>query len=266
MKEKIKIEIKNSYNGDVLFSFESFDNTIKKTVLEAIRQDANLRSANLRSADLSYADLSSADLRSADLSYADLSSADLRSADLRYANLRSADLRSADLSSADLRSANLSSADLRSADLRSANLRYADLSYANLSSADLRSADLRYADLSSANIKKIRHLYQIIPEEGTFIAWKKASGYILKLEVHSSAKRTCNIKNRKCRCSKVKTLEIQNIDGTISDVKECVGDHDNKTMYRINKVTRADKFDNNFLEDCTNGIHFFITRQEAVNW
>jgi len=125
-----KIKIKHWLTGSVLFEFEKENNTVKDTVVEAVKQKADLSSADLRSANLSSANLSSADL-----SYADLRSADLRSADLRSANLSSANLRSADLRSADLRSADLSSADLRSADLSSADL----------SSANLRSADLSYA-------------------------------------------------------------------------------------------------------------------------
>ena len=97
MGKKIKIQITSWYTGSVLFEYESVDNTIAKTVTEAVKQKANLRSADLRSADLRSADLRSADLRSADLSSANLSSANLRSADLRSANLRSADLSSANL-------------------------------------------------------------------------------------------------------------------------------------------------------------------------
>ena len=90
----IKLQIK-TWSGTILFEYESADNTIRKTVEEAVKAKANLSSANLSSANLS-----SADLRSANLSFADLSSANLRSADLR-----SADLCFADLSSANLRSA-----------------------------------------------------------------------------------------------------------------------------------------------------------------
>ncbi len=276
MKEKIKIEIKRTYDDLVLFSFESYDNTIKKTVLEAIRHNTDLSSADLSSADLSSADLSSADLNYANLRYANLRYANLRyanlsSADLRYADLSSADLSSADLRYANLRYANLSSADLRYANLSSADLRYADLSSANLRYANLRYANLRYANLSSADLNSadvllLKHLYQIIPEEGSFIAWKKANGYVLKLEIHKSAKRTCNIKSRKCRSSKVRTLEIQNIDGTKSGITKCVGDYDGTTLYEVNRVTRSDKYDDNFFQDCTNGIHFFITRHEAANY
>ena len=121
-------------------------------------------------------------------------------------------------------------------------------------------------DLRDADIEKYKYLIQIIPEQGSFIAWKKAKGLILKLEIPNSAKRTCNFINRKCRASKVKTLEIQNIDGSISDACEVVGDYDNKTIYKINKITKVDNFDDDITVDCTHGIHFFITRKEAELW
>jgi hypothetical protein len=89
---KTKLQIKSIF-GNLLFEYECKDNTIAKTLKEAVKSYADLR----------YADLRYADLRYADLRYADLRYADLRSADLRYA-----DLSSADLSYADLRSANLS--------------------------------------------------------------------------------------------------------------------------------------------------------------
>ena len=77
MKSKIQI---NSIFGKLIFEYECEDNTIAKTVSEAVKS----------SADLSYANLSSANLRSANLSSADLSFANLSFADLRSANLSSA--------------------------------------------------------------------------------------------------------------------------------------------------------------------------------
>ena len=105
---KLKIEIKNRFTGEVIFEYESENNTIAKTVNELVRianekgENADLRSADLRSADLSSADLRSADLSFADLSFADLSFANLISANLSNANLISANLISANLISADL--------------------------------------------------------------------------------------------------------------------------------------------------------------------
>src|SRR5579863_8317055 len=106
----MKFEIKNRWDGELIFSIET--DTWKLAIEAAIKAKA----------DLSYADLRSANLRYADLSYADLSYADLRSADLSYADLRSANLSYA----------NLSYANLSYADLRSANLSYANLSYAKI--------------------------------------------------------------------------------------------------------------------------------------
>jgi len=148
----IKIQIKSRI-GSILFEYEKENNTVKDTVIEAVKSGANLSGANL-----SGADLSSADLSSADLSYADLYRADLSYANLSYANLSGAYLSRANLSYA-----NLSGADLSRADLSSADLSYADLSGAYLSRADLSSADLSGANLSGANLSgikiKIAHVF-----------------------------------------------------------------------------------------------------------
>lgn len=123
---------------------------------------------------------------------------------------------------------------------------------------DIRS-DLRDAKLPP---------FSIVPEEGSFIAWKKASGFILKLEIHRSAKRTSNLVSRKCRGSKVKTLEIQNLDGTKAKLVEYVlSNYNPKVKYKTGKVTRPlNGYNDDVRIDCVPGIHFFITRQEAVNY
>jgi uncharacterized protein YjbI with pentapeptide repeats len=183
-------------------------------------------------------------------------------ADLRFADLRSADLRGADLRGADLRSADLRSADLRSADLRSADLRSADLR-----SADLRSADLRHADLSGAEIDKNTkiHVPYSCPEVGSFIGWKKASGHIVCLEILEDAIR-CSATTRKCRCSKAKVLNITNLDGTESGLTEVASSYDKSFIYKIGEIVEVKDFDANRWNECSTGIHFFITRREAVEW
>ena len=67
-----KIEIKSVF-GSVLFELEKEDNTIRDTLIEAIKSSANLRGANLRSADLCGANLRSANLCGADLRSANVS-------------------------------------------------------------------------------------------------------------------------------------------------------------------------------------------------
>jgi len=107
----VKIEIK-SLSGSLLFLSEHENNSIKKTLEEAVRKGAHLRGADLRGAYLEGADLRGADLREADLIGADLIGADLRGADLRGAHLRGANLLGAHLLGAHLRGANLEGANL----------------------------------------------------------------------------------------------------------------------------------------------------------
>ena len=63
---KTTIQIKTTF-GKLLFEFEKEDNSIKATLLEAIKSSANLYGADLSSANLRSANLYGADLRSADL-------------------------------------------------------------------------------------------------------------------------------------------------------------------------------------------------------
>ena len=207
---------------------------------------ANLRSANLSGADLRSANLSGADLRSANLSGANLSGANLRSADLSGANLSGADL-----SGADLRSANLSGADLRSADLRSANLSGADLSGANL-------LNVRYNECTG-------FFALVCPEEGSFIGYKKANGHIVKLRITEDALRS-SATSRKCRCSKAEVLSITTLDGEDDGLTSIPSNYDSDFIYRVGTTVEVEDFETDRWDECAAGIHFFITRQEAVQY
>ena len=122
----IKIEIKTIW-GDIIFTHEKENNTVKDTLQEAVRSGADLGGAYLRGADLGGADLRGADLGGADLRGAYLGGADLRGADLGGADLGGAYLRGAYLGGAYLRGAYLGGADLGGAYLRGAYLGGADL-------------------------------------------------------------------------------------------------------------------------------------------
>ena len=148
-----------------------------------------------------------------------------------------------------------------SANLSSANLSFADLSSANLRSANLSSANLRFADFNEGTC----FLSLSCPEEGSFIAFKKAAGKIIKLQVTEDSKRS-SATTLKCRGSKIKTLQIQNLDGSDSGLNEVLSDYDNKTKYIVGEITEVDNFDEDRWNECSTGIHFFITRELAVKY
>ena len=160
-----------------------------------------------------------------------------------------ANLRSANLSFANLSSANLSYADLSSANLSSANL-----SFANLRSADLSYANLRYADLSYANLPRFQ-----IPQTGTLDVFKKVDGKIVKLQIPAKAKRIISLIGRKCRAEYAKVLDIE--DG--GPVSTTGYGNEPMTKYEIGKIVKPDSYDDDIRIECSHGIQFFLTLEEA---
>ena len=243
---------------------------------------ANLREANLHGADLSGAflggaDLSEADLNGADLSGANLYGTDLYRADLNEAylyrvNLSGANLSGANLNEAFLRGANLHGAylvgaDLNGADLSGADLNWADLREANLNVANLRGANLSAADLSGANLSGAKIDFPMVClEKGSFTGYKKCkNGLIVELEIPEDALRSSST-TRKCRCSKAKVISITNLDGSDSQVKEATSMRDSSFVYKIGETVEITDFDTNRWNECSTGIHFFMTRKEAVDY
>ena len=185
---KTKIEIKSIF-GDLLFEFEKENNSVKETLLEAIKSGADLRRAYLSGANLSGA---------------------------------------------------------------------------NLSGAYLSGANLSGANLSDANGNESTSMFfSQCPSEGSFIAWKKAGYKIIKLEICSDAKRSSST-SLKCRCSKAKVLEIQELTGERSKVESVSSNYDNSFIYKVGEFVEVNDFDNDRWNECSAGIHFFIDRDMAV--
>ena len=230
-----------------------------------LRSETGGKRANLSGADLRGAGLSGANLRGANLS-----GAYLRGAGLSGANLREADLSGACLHEADLSGAGLSGADLSGACLHEADLREADLSGANLRGAYLRGADLRGAGLSGADLRGANLSYWIIPEEGEFIAWKSARAslgvVVLKLRIPAEAARACCYTSRKCRVDRAIPVAAYYKDGSECKGLDFVSLRESWFKYQLNVESRPDSFNADPREECTNGIHIFITRKEAEDW
>ena len=147
-----------------------------------------------------------------------------------------------------------SGADLSRADLYGAYLYGANLSGANLSGANLYGADLSGVNLSGAkNTELVLAQTSIVPEEGAFVGYKKLRhGVIAKLVIPHDAKRLNAVGSRKCRAEKVFVL-----DG------EGFSQYDNTVKYAPETWVIPDSFDDDRRVECSNGIHFFITRIEA---
>ena len=194
----------------------------------------------------------------------------LRNANLRNANLRNVDLINANLINADLINANLINADLINANLINADLRGANLRGANLRGANLRNANLRGADLSNANLSNAQDIsdYAVamtnICAEGDIIGYKKCiENTIVTLLIPTNARRS-NATGRKCRAEFAKVLLIEDENG--NKLESTISKQDSNFVYKTGEIVYPDSFDNNRFNECSNGIHYFITRYEAKNY
>ncbi|WP_346982463.1 DUF5758 domain-containing protein, partial [Bifidobacterium adolescentis] len=161
-------------------------------------------------------------------------------------------------------------ADLSGADLSGADLSGADLSGADLSDADLSGADLIGAKLPELTIAKT----SILPDEGDIIGWKKAwtdnemppTPGIVKLLIPADAQRS-NATGRKCRASTARVLDLQDKQGnSLPPDTTAYSGYDTDFTYRKGETVSVEDFDTDRWNECAPGIHFFITRIEAVEY
>ena len=131
--------------------------------------------------------------------------------------------------------------------------------------ANLRGADLSGAYLRGANLRDAKSNYLTIgfnlacPDSGSFDGWKKCNdGIIVKVRVPAGARRS-SATTRKCRAEYIKVLEVYGAD-------EAVSSWDETTVYRKGETVRAHQWDENRWNECSGGIHFFLTRAEAEAW
>ena len=252
----------------------------KAKLIKADLSFVDLRGADLINVDLRFSNLRGANLSCANLVRANLSHADLRKADLSYTNLSGTDLSYANLSEVDLNDSDLKNTNLKHAGLVKSNLKnttlyYANLSHAQLTESDLTSADLSYANLMGANLHlaildNVRYnectsFFALqCPEKGSFIGYKKSRGKIVELLITEDSKRS-NATTRKCRCSKAKVLSITNVSNT-KEYDKVASDYDKNFIYRVGEIVEVKDFDEDRWVECSTGIHFFLTRDEAVRY
>ena len=150
-------------------------------------------------------------------------------------------------------------ANLSDSDLRGSNLRDSDLRGSDLRSSNLRGSNLRGSDLSGSKNSQLAQAVTYIVPEGSIIGWKKikctTGTAIAKLRIPEESKRS-NATGRKCRAEWAIVLEVIGAENGWAS-------RSSNFLYEVGKEVRPDKWDDNRWDECSNGIHFFITKEEA---
>ena len=127
-------------------------------------------------------------------------------------------------------------------------------------------ANLSGSDLSGSNLRDAKYIPAIaiaqtrVCAEGDIFGYKKClNDVIVKLLIPKEAKRN-NAFGRKCRAEYGQVVEIIGAD-------EAISQYDNSFKYKVGDTVRpTSPFDEDFTNECSTGIHFFITLEEAKNY
>lgn len=211
------------------------------------------------------------DLTGKFLNQVDLNGVDLRDSILVDTSIIYSDLSGVNFSNADLTNANFLGSYFEDSIFANATLSYtqfvnADLTNANFSDANLFNANLRKATKSGLITNVNTQYYDIqCPALGTaFTGYKKAGEYLIELLVPADAQRS-SATGDKCRVDKATVVAITKIaDGTPGD--NVFSDYDDTFLYKIGQTVVPDSFDTDRWNECSNGIHLFLTKDLAKNY
>ena len=160
----------------------------------------------------------------------------------------------------------LAGADFRNASLKGCCMRSCDMTDCDLRGADLFSSVLEKAKKDGWKTDDETKWYKLhCPEEGAFVGYKKCIGdRIVQLLIPADAKRT-SATLPTCRCSKAKVLCIKNFEET-KEFEEAWSMVDENFVYRKGQWVEVLDFNEDRWMDSTTGIHFWMSRREAMGY
>jgi hypothetical protein len=211
------------------------------------------------------------DLRGANLSGINFARLNLRQGNFARANFEGADLQKADFTAANLGAANLHTAKVKGANFSGAVLTRAFCAYLDFSNTNLDGTDFYNADLIGVNwgnakwgvtweAKLQAAKFKIVPD-GDVIGWKKLrGGRIAKLLIPKEAQRS-NGFNRRCRAEYAKVVSI--VDKHGRPCEDGTSRREASLRYIVGEIVRPDGYDEEWKNECSYGINFFTTFEEA---
>ena len=213
----------------------------------------DLHEAIIKNLNLSKWDMHNLNLRRASFYECNLNSTDFTGSMMDHLAFYDCDIRNAKMNNCKLRGASFRGNDMEGIDLCGANIYAAVLEDAINQDKVIYNEETRWYEMSC-------------PTEGPFIAWKCCTELrVVMMLVPADAKR-CMATMETGRVSKVKVLSIKSIDETKSyDWAQSTVDPD--FYYEVGKwLEPANGFQENRWKDSSEGIHFFLSRQQCVDY
>lgn len=125
-----------------------------------------------------------------------------------------------------------------------------------------------YVEGIYCNIVKENHfgaiMEQVFVLEQDMTVYKKLKGNKIATLLLKKGQEFQSKNRNKCRTNEAFVVSIKSIDKSRT-YKKGVSMHDSSFIYRVGETVKPDFYDNN-IEECSNGIHFFLTREKAENY
>lgn len=236
---------------------------------------------NLAHANLSWSNFSDSVFENTDLCNADLSNAILRGAKFinaqckslrcEWSDLSFASINHSDFACSTLAFANFSDSKINDANFQHANLRHANFDYVTFfNNIDITGAKLEYANFTCCDLSSAGLIGDLIEYRKGKVLTEPIIGYkkcltddklytIVTLEIPRGAI-VFSINGNSCRTNKVKVIDIA--DG----YKRAYSEHAEHFSYYIGDEINIYDFDLQYNNECSSGIHFFMTREEAEHY
>lgn len=155
------------------------------------------------------------------------------------------------------------------------NFRDTTIFNTDLTNVNMYEADFTNAYFTNCKLDNIKYdeltagIALACPEKGAFTAFKKAKLYngdecIVELQVPADSLRS-SATTRKCRVSKATIVAIYTMDGK-SVKQNAYSTHTRSFVYKLGKMVEVKNFDKNRWNECSSGIHCFITKREAEQY
>ena len=213
-------------------------------------------------------DLQETIFKELDLSKWDMQNINLRRASFYNCNLMEANFTGSMMDHVAFYDCEIMNVILANCKLRGASFRGNDMEGIDLSGANIYAAVLEDAINQDKVIynEETRWYEMSCPMEGPFIAWKCCTELrVVMMLVPADAKR-CMATMETGRVSKVKVLSIKSIDESKSyDWAQSTVDPD--FYYEVGKwIEPANGFQEDRWKDSSEGIHFFLDRQQCVDY
>ena len=246
-------------------------------------KNADLRRSKFINCDFHNCSFDNAFMYNCDLSKSIAENTSFKSAIIEYAILKGVNFRcnvflETSFEGSILEYSELKYSAFRFVNLKDCSLKRSDMTASNFMNTDFARAFMKDAILVNCNFYSNYNLDKIVGKNNNYIegkvltdniiGYKKCMDYtIVTLEIPRGAI-VFSIDGTKCRTNKAKVIAIDGADRAYS--KHSTYSEHNRTYghmsYYVGDEITVYNFDCKYNEECSRGIHFFLTREEAEDY